>query len=417
MWDYWLKDMKILWRDRTELLVILLMPFVLIMILGFALKGVMDPGGASVEITVGLVDEDEASSGMEQLAVEMERVQLPEEVSTLAKELAPKQILYDLLEEELSDMITLEKMSADQADQAISNGEIDASFIISDNFTYHTLANMFLNKTSAGSLEIVKGEHAPFEGDIFQAIIEQFTNMLSLESAIGKATQGNLVEVDMENISAEESVTDREPMSAMEYYALGMAVMFAFFVAGTLASKAYNEIHQQVVDRLLLSGKHPVYYLLGKMFAIITMVFIQICLLFTSSAIILQAFLPFNSDIMLRMLLITFIYATSIGAIGSLLIVLTLQFKARQIGDVFSGGIVMVLSLVGGSFLPINSLPPLMQTLGSWTPNGLTLQAYMLVNQGLPLSSVIPQLSKLIIITLLIIIISIILFPKRRLQS
>src|SRR5699024_9812945 len=99
MLDYWIKDMKLLWRDRTELIVILLMPFILIIILGFALKGVMGANGVGVEMTVGLVDQDDTTVGIEQFQEDMTSMSFPQEIIQAAEELAPKQLLLDLLED------------------------------------------------------------------------------------------------------------------------------------------------------------------------------------------------------------------------------------------------------------------------------------------------------------------------------
>src|SRR5699024_2191074 len=136
MLDYWIKDMKLLWRDRTELIVILLMPFVLIIILGFALKGVMGENGVGVEMTGGIVDQDDAAVGMEQFQEDVTSMSLPQEVIQTAEELAPKQILLELLEENLTEIITLENMTAEEADQAMINGDIDVVATIPKSFTY-----------------------------------------------------------------------------------------------------------------------------------------------------------------------------------------------------------------------------------------------------------------------------------------
>ncbi len=80
----------------------------------------------------------------------------------------------------------------------------------------------------------------------------------------------------------------------------------------------------------------------------------------------------------------------------------------------FATGITSVLALLGGSFIPTTTLPPIIQTIGSWTPNGMVMQAYMLANQGLALDDIFPYLLRLTILTFVIFLCSIFIFPKRR---
>ncbi len=419
MFDFLTKDLKILWRDRTELLIIFLMPFVLMAILGFALKDVMAGSVAEITMDVALVEEDKEEEGLQQFKEELSANSIPEEgqsaLMQAAQQLRPNTLLKNIIQEEIADMVTMKEMTAAEATQQLAEQEIDTILIIPENFTYDTLRNILLDEEVTSTITVRKGEHAHFEGDIFQNIMEQFTHTISLESSLSKvAGTTDSLDMDMESFVEEETVTDREPVSSMEYYTLGMAVMFAFFVAATMASKAYTEVNQQVVDRMMLTGIHPIYFLLGKSSAVIIMSFIQINILFILSAIILQSFQPFSLAISLMTLLITLFYATTVGAIGCLLVALTVRFGSNVISDAFASGIVSVLALLGGSFIPTSGFPAIFQTIGSWTPNGMALHAYMLVNQGLPFDTILPFLFRLIVITIIIFLISVLIFPQRR---
>ncbi|MFC4402635.1 ABC transporter permease [Gracilibacillus xinjiangensis] len=422
MFDFLVKDMKLLWRDRTELLIILLMPFVLMMILGFALKGVMGEEVTS-DMTVALVEEDNPEEGTSLFVQQLEDQSLPEEavagLTQATEELQPNQILQQLLKEDL-DFLTVVEMDAEKAEKQLSSQEIDAILTIPEDFTYELLANILLSQPATSTLSITKGEHAYFAGDILQNIMEQFTNSLNIEAAIAKSAGSDVTieaGLNIENIAVEETITSRDPISSMEYYTVGMAVMFAFFVASTMAAKAYTEHSQLVLGRVILSGTHPIYFLLGKLLAVILMTFIQILILFGLSSLIMQSFQPFTWDITLTVLAITLLYAIAVGAIGSLLIALTVRFNSNSIAGSFSGGVVSVMALLGGSFTPITAFPEVIQTIGSWTPNGMTMRAYMLANQGMPLANIMPYMYRLIIIALVIFVISIMVFPTRRADS
>ncbi|SER27493.1 ABC-2 type transport system permease protein [Gracilibacillus ureilyticus] len=424
MLDFWIKDMKLLWRDRTELLVIFLMPFILMTILGFALKGIMGEEAQVFDMTVALVEEDNQEEAAALFVEELEGKMLPPVAVTAmtqaAEQLRPNQILQQILKEDL-DFVTVREMDASEAEKQLAAQEVEAVLIIPENFTYNLLNHILLDQSvERSTLHIIKGEHAHFDGDILQNIIEQFTQSMNLETAIVKATGANevpKVHLDIENIAEEETITNRDPITSIEYYTIGMAVMFAFFVASTMAAKTYTEHSQLVLDRIILSGKHPVFFLLGKFLAVILMAFIQILILFGLSSLIMQSFQPFTWKISLTVISITFLYAIAVGAIGSLLVAMTIRFHSNSVSGAFSGGLVSVMALLGGSFTPITTFPDIIQTIGSWTPNGMTLRAYMLANQGMPLTDILPYMYRLLIIAVIIFIVSIMVFPARRTES
>ncbi len=113
MLTFWKKDLKILWRDRTELITILLMPFVLIVILGFALKGLMGGDGSAFEMKVAFVEEDKTEQGITEFSQELQQSSLPNEAKQplmeAAQSFSPKTILLEVLENDLSEQIVLEK--------------------------------------------------------------------------------------------------------------------------------------------------------------------------------------------------------------------------------------------------------------------------------------------------------------------
>ncbi|SHM71619.1 ABC transporter permease [Gracilibacillus kekensis] len=419
MLDFLMKDLKILWRDRSELLIIFLMPFVLMTILGFALNGVMSGSPGVITIDVAIVEKDQHEEGIQQFneAVSSQSIptQAQEALMQAAQQLSPNALLKNLINEELSDIVTLTEMTEDEANQQLAEQEIDTVLLIPEDFTYDTLQNMLLGEEVTSTITIRKGEHAHFESDIFQNIMEQFTDTMTVESAVAKVSgRGDSSDVEIESFVQEETVTDRDSVSSMEYYTIGMAVMFAFFISATMASKAYTEVNQQVVDRMMLTGIHPIYFLLGKGAAVIIMAVIQINILFILSTFILQSFQPFSLSIWLTTLLVTLCYATTIGAIGSLLVALTIKYGSNSISDAFAGGFVSVLALLGGSFIPTDGFPAIFQTIGNWTPNGMALRSYMLANQGMPIDSIVPYLFSLLAIAVVIFSISIMIFPQRR---
>ncbi|WP_130859415.1 ABC transporter permease [Gracilibacillus phocaeensis] len=415
MFDFFWKDVKLMWRDPTELLVLLAMPFVLIVILGFALGGVMN--NPSIELNVAVVDQDDEAAGMERLQHDIESASLPEELGEIAKTIAPKSILQQTLEEDLSDVLTITAMTEEEAVRALEEGEVEAVLTIPEAFSYDNLRNMILGESVQTTLSITKAAESQLSGDIFQNMLEQFTHTMNLQSSYANVAMGEEPELTMEEVSRQETVTERDPISSMEYYAIGMAVMFGFFVASTMSAKSKNELEEKVINRILLTGQHPLSYLMGKVMAMIVMAFVQVSLIISLSSLGLQAFRPYEGDIIMKMVLILLLYALTVGALGSLMIALTVRFEAQSLQDIFSIGVVTILAMLGGSFFPTAGLPDFVKMIGSWTPNGATMKAFMLTNQGLPMDEIVPYLGRLCLFALIIFLVSVMIFPKRRVQA
>jgi ABC-2 type transport system permease protein len=423
MVNFFLKDIKLLLRDRTELLVIFLMPFILMLILGFALKGVLGGGESTRELEVALVEEDNSNEGKAQFVSYLEEQEIPtiakEQIIEASNQIAIPSIIHTILTKELTEIVAVELTDKETADEKLAAKEIDAIITIPEGFTYTTLKHVLLQEADSANLLIKKGEHAVFDSSIVENILSQIAQSINLETAIAKESQSTEIRPTSDEVIKRETetITNGEPVSSMEYYSIGMAVMFAFFIASTMAAKSYSEQTQHVLDRIILSGRHPLQFLIGKLFAVIMLVFFQVNVLFVLSSLIMQSFQPISWQTIGIMELITFFYALAISAIACLLIALTLRLRSQAVSSSFTSGIVSVLALLGGSFTPITTFPEVIQMIGSWTPNGMTLRAYMLASQGLPFADIVPYVIRLSWITVFIFILSVVLFPNRRVAA
>ena len=113
------------------------------------------------------------------------------------------------------------------------------------------------------------------------------------------------------------------------------------------------------------------------------------------------------------MLLIAFSLSICVGAVAAFLTALTMRFDNDTITTVFSGGVVTIFAFLGGSFTPTEGLPVFIQKLGSWTPNGAALNAFLLWVQNLELGLLWEPLGRLLLITILLLVLGILLFPRK----
>ncbi|WP_280771999.1 ABC transporter permease [Salipaludibacillus daqingensis] len=418
------KDMIIIVRDRSEMLVLLLMPFILIGILGFALGGILGGDTSTIDIEVALVNEDDREAGVTAFVDLVENFELPveakEELISVAKTLNPGLLLEEMLsDQELSEMIHTEEMTEDEAQTSLQSGDIDAILTLPEGFTYKSLEKMVFSEGSGSQLSVMLSDQGSLYAKIFSDMIDGFARNLNLETAIIAAAGEDTAqlgesELTGSNIGGIITVSKNAPANSMQYYTIGMAVMFVLYVAGTIASKAFVEKQQQVFNRIILSGMHPSAYLTGKVISATALAFLQLVILFLLSALIFRTFSLGSADFWIGMMIITLVLAFCVGGLASLLTSLSIRYETEGVSSIFTGGIVTLFAFAGGSFFPLTGMPNLIIQLGNWTPNGAAMTAYLRLVQGYEWTDLMSPLFRSVIITFVLLVISIIIFPKRR---
>ncbi|GAA0365532.1 ABC transporter permease [Bacillus horti] len=421
MGTFFKKDMMIFIRDRKEFLVILLMPIVLIIILGFSLKGFISGEEITLNIQIALVNEDTEAEGLEAFKKEIDEGLYTEEeklgIKASVDELRPFVLLEQLFANEtVRDWVEVLEMDAESARVALQKEEITSILFIPPDFTYDTLKRMIMREGNGASLFITVGEQSPLRAQIFEEIITGFARTLNYDTALGQA-------LGLEAFGAEEvgeieggleAVNELAPLSSMQYYTLSMTVMFVLFVASSASGKAFTEKHQHVFDRMLLAGIHPLSYLSGKLASAACIVIGQIVILFISSQLLFQSFTGHPVSFWLAIASIISVLALCVGALTALLTSLNFRLDSPNASIFFGNAMVAMMAFVGGSFMPVSSLPEWFGIVAGWIPNGLALSAFMQAFQGAGFDVLSSPLLRLLIISIVLVGLSFILFPKRK---
>src|SRR5690606_20130068 len=236
------------------LAVLLAMPFILIAILGFALSGLLSGNAEVLSMDVAVVQEDDEQQGLDRFEEELEGAGIPAEAQGRMMEAAaassPSSILQEILtDDSLTGLVTAKDMDEAAARQALEQEEIVAILTMPENFTYNALQKMMMNTGSGAELELMISDHAATQSQVFHDILEEFVWSLNFESAIAKAVNAEETvppQETQQQLGGVESVSAVEPISSFQYYTIGMAVMFALFVGGTISGMAYVEKQQFV---------------------------------------------------------------------------------------------------------------------------------------------------------------------------
>lgn len=414
------KDVLVLLRDRTEVAVLLGMPFLLIAILGFALDGLIGGNIEVLKMQVAIVQEDDEQQGMEQFAAALNNSGMPIEQETallaVAEETSPSTLLRELLAEGgLGELVTAQEMEAVTAERALEEEEIVAILTLPKDFTFHALQNMLLGIGTGSELQLTVSDYAATQSDVFRNILEEFGRSLSFESAVSRtaAEAGQFSEASAFSVGGIETVSSAKPISSMQYYTIGMAVMFSLFVAGTVASKAFVERQQFVLDRILLSDRNPLIYLGSKAVAAAAITFCQLAILFVFSSLIFRTLDLTNPELWPGIFLISAVLAICVGALAALLTALTIRLNNETANSVFSGGIVIIFAFLGGSFMPKEGMPVFIQEIGGWTPNGAALTAFLIWFQEVEIEPLWGMLNRILATSVLLLLVSLFLFPRK----
>ncbi|MER2063499.1 MAG: ABC transporter permease [Alkalibacterium sp.] len=418
------KDFQLLSRSRADLMELLLMPFLLISILGFALGNLLLTEFSIEPFPVAVVEEESMEEAREAFNDHLIGLGIEEPVRSqlmeVTEELNPRDELFNVLESnDVSEWVTIEEMSSrETAEEALEEGEVVGVIAIPHGFSTKLWERVLLNEETVSELDLALLDVQSVPGDILRSITTTFVDRFNLEMSIALALDGEEETVSTEESSYGEivSLNAEEPITSFQYYTIGMGMMFALHTAPALATRAYKEKEQHVFGRLIVSGTKPMNYLMSKFVSGTWITFVQLAILFSLSTLIFGTFSGRDLSFWLNTGLATLIVSLAVGAITSLLTSITLYSNSNASSSTFGGLIITVFAFLGGSFTPVEQFSESLKQLGNWTPNGAMMSSYLQLMQGFSLGEVFPLMLRVVVMAILLIGLSVIIFPKRRLD-
>ncbi|WP_164669663.1 ABC transporter permease [Virgibacillus doumboii] len=404
-------------RNPTQLLLLVGLPIILIAILGAALGSVMNGEEATLNVKVAIVEHGDEEGQVNRFVNDLENSGLPKErviaAREAAKQLTPIKMLKDSVfgSEGLKEIVQVENIKPSKLEKVLDDDSYTAVIEVPENFTYHTLQNFFGIENAEPSLKVYQNEGKQLGAPIILDVLQQFQEQLSLNSFVGqKGLSMEAIQVDTEAISGEiETINQREPVSAKNYYAIGMAVMNVLFLASAIGSYAFLEKKIHVFDRIILADVSRWVYFIGVFIAGTVFSFLHLLIVFSISWILFGVTWP-N---ILAFLVVTFGLAIAVGGIAVLLTAISYRINSELITNFFSAFLISIIAFLGGSFFPIGELSETIQLLGNFTPNGAGMSAYLDVLRGNGISAVWEHVIFLSIFAVTLIIIAAFSFPKR----
>lgn len=407
------KQIKILLRSPSEILILLVMPIVLICILSFALGSLMngDSEMSIVEIAV-IQHEDEESQLQNFVSQTKDTMPLDDQNIENLKQMLPVSMLLEQLmnNEELQEMIHVTQLGASKLEDIKNSGDYSVILEIPEGFTIDYLKSIFLDGEKP-TFNVYMKESDQITSTIVKNFLDYYQDQYTLFTLLG---QSGLLLDELSLPSSEitskiRTVDSQEGISSSVYYTFSMTVMFILYVASTIASQAFIEKQMHIFDRILLARIQPFTYLSSIMVSTVILAITQVVVLFTISHFIFDI----SFDNWQLYLLLTTILAIVVGAIAALLSSINYRYNSAEASNIFSSAFVSILAFFGGSYFNVSSISPVLANIGIWTPNGAALDGYLTIAQNGTLSDLLPNLMNLSILAVIIVVFAFLLFPKR----
>jgi len=402
-----------MWRRPRELIVLLLMPFILITILGSAL-GAFNDSDVKVDAKLAVLLKDDPKLAQEKAMKEIQHAALSNEEKAqkiaIISAFNPVEIFLNEVVEnkELKKVlkVTVVKKELSQKEQKKYDGILEIPPSFSEQF-YQKYIN---EKGAGGKWNLAVADNTSVNATVIQDIVTSFQKEINLTKT-AQQLQVDYAKIvsDQTKVGTIEKLTKKKEIDAFSYYAVGMCVMFVFYVATTVASFAYQQKEEHMYERILLANVSPFAYFAGIFAATFLLSFIQLNVLFGLAALVYKVTFPnifYYLAITIALNCMTASFAVFVTAISYVT-------NSRNIENLFSNLVVPILAFVGGSFFDLSAIGGFMERLGELSPGGAAITAYLKVIQGFSLYDMAEQFQAIFLFTGVLLLVTIMLIRKR----
>jgi ABC-2 type transport system permease protein len=416
------KDILLMIRDKEALIITLFMPAVLTLILGFALGGMLSWQTNIGKAKIAVVNNTDKNKDIKKIESFLRNPLISERISDNNIDLLNsinkfdfEKVLYsDVLEnEEIKKFVSYENLSMSEAEKKLKEEEITAVVIIPENFIYDTFISLATPFRKQITIEIIKHPEHELKGNLVEGIMKSLTDSLSagiiakstfLEASaeygvglnnydeIGSIIEG-IYKVGVKNVEFER-ITEigRNKISGIQYYAVGMGVMFVLFTAGYGAFYTIDELKNKTLSRTIIAGTGLMRILTSRFAA--TSIFVLFQLFF----LIFFSKLVFNIDwgSWPQVLVLSVLLSLTTGSLSVFLSSINLKLQDAKATIVFQSGIIQLMAFLGGSFIPLEGIP-FLKKIGEFTINGAAMEGYLMIMKGYQFFEITPVIIILII--------------------
>jgi ABC-2 type transport system permease protein len=360
-WHIAVKDLTIRVRDRSAFVVLLILPLAMIIILGT----VFNWSGSSFKANVTVVDLDHGEMA--------------------------QHLTHDVFaSEQLKDLLVITTAATEpEARTLVEQGKTGAAVIIPADFTKNVTAGAKATITVLGNPETAT------QAGVIRNIVESFTaevqrRQLAATVAVARLQEGgtvpshlmqDAVQAVLQQVSTSQqknlvsvAITTQEGIrvpKALDYYAVGMALVFLIFTANTGTESMLEEKRQYTLQRVSATPTSHIQILSGKLVGVFIVSALQFALIILLTRLVYRV--SWGSSVPA---VIAMAGSTVLAGAGLSTLVAALARTPEQAGSI-GPAVAMVYSLLGGSMWPVYNMPAWMTSLSHltftrWSIEGFT---------------------------------------------
>jgi ABC-2 type transport system permease protein len=398
-----LKDLRLIFRDRSALILMLLAPFALTIGMG-AITGQFSSGVSSVfsDVPVLIVNHDEGSFG----SLLVDTFSSPELADLLAPELLADETAARARvdADEAAALIIIP--SGFSASFTTAGAAGNAPIIFYENPTrsngaslLRSVLDQFISRLETGRIAsevitsqmVASGRLSPQEAPAFAGQAWQLPQAQSAGAITVKT-----------NLSADEALA----FNVLAYIAPGMVAMFLMYTVTYGAHSLLSEQRNGTLQRMLVAPVSSAQVLGGKFTGIFLTAVAQMAIVIGGTSLLFG--LQWG-DALGAVLLIL---AAAFGATGWGVLMATLFKTPAQIS--ISGTVIMLLfAVLGGSFFDLTMLPDWVSVLNKITPNAWMIEGFHILALGGRLPSISSHLLGLTLMGLILFALGALLIARR----
>jgi len=418
------KDLRLVFRDRAALILMLLAPFALTVGLGFVTGRFSGNGNSALsDIPVVIVNLDKGQLGNELVDV-FNSEDLKKLV--LASEVGSPEAARKLIDADKSAAAVIippgftESIIPTQAmiDQAARQGQQLALQVVR--------IEIYANPTRPTGAGVVKAIVDEFVSRVEAGRINGITAMASIpgiqdmpvdqiqkivKAMFGDATtQEGTVPSAAIKLKMDITGADSVDFDPLAYMAPGMALMFLMYTVSYGGRSILAERTQGTMPRLLVSPTTSVQILGGKVFGIFLTGVAQLDILILASTLFFQVRWgdPFGVFVL--------ICAAVFGATGWGMLITALARTPGQVASIGSA-IMLIFGILGGSFISLDNMPPFVRFISNITPNAWGLDGFTTLGLGGTLADLGRPIIALVLMGAGLFIVSALIFSRSNIMK
>lgn len=389
------KDLTLFFHDRRSVIITFLLPVILITLFAFAYGSIGSYNGRSEPVTLLVADHDNSLVSREIIF----KIDSVNDIEVVVSD--PQNFKELVIKGEYACALIIYKGFQDSL-EAGNVAPIELVYDRSREMEIAIIQQQLISTLMSSTADII------VKNSIEKYLQDQFPLMdRSVRDNIAKnsiKSSNNTPSIKWTPIVGEKNDTKLGLIQAVA----GTAILMLLFSVAGVGTSILEEKENGTISRLLYSPLSGSTILYSKMLFAFFISILQLTVMFLFAWLVLHMDMNVNIPGLISMIIATSFAVSSLG------IFLAAVAKTRQQAQNLSTIIILVMSAIGGSMIPIFIMPPILQKLALLSVNYWGIQGfYDLFWRALPLVEILPKILILMSIGIVMTFTSIRLFKRR----